>query len=131
MITISGTLSKGWMAKTLGVVFDRDYYFDPYRRHTVDCRCNGYAAEQFPGMRLFFSESNLGQIDYWDRDQIQVGGIQPNMILGVLLGADFVAHDSYDAEMRRFGRFKAIPKIDFGPSRRFSGTFRVVPLSME
>jgi hypothetical protein len=99
MITISGTLSKGWMAKTLGVVFDRDYYFDPYRRHTVDCRCNEYAAEQFPGMRLFFSESNLGQIDYWDKDQILVGGIQPNMILGMLLGADFMAHNSYDADI--------------------------------
>jgi len=90
MITISGTLSKGWMAKALGVVFDRDYYFEPSKRYAVDCQCNEYAAEQFPGMRLFYSESNLGQIDYWDKSQIQIGGIQPNMILGMLLGADFV-----------------------------------------
>jgi len=99
MITISGTLSKGWMAKTLGVVFDHDYYFVPNRRYAVDCQCNEYAAEQFPGMRLFYSESNLGQIDYWDKGQIQVGGIQPNMILGMLLGADFIPHDSYDADI--------------------------------
>jgi hypothetical protein len=99
MITISGTLSKGWIAKALGVRFNRDYYFDPDRRYTVDCECNEYAAAQFPSMRLFYSESNLGQIDYWDNNQIQIGGIQPNMILGMLLGADFVPHDRYDADI--------------------------------
>jgi hypothetical protein len=99
MITISGTLSKGLMAKVLGVTFDRDYYFSPDRRYAVDCLCNEYAAEQFPDMRLFYSESNLGQIDYWDKNQIQIGGIQPNMILGMLLGADFVPQDSRDADI--------------------------------
>ncbi len=99
MISISGTLSKAWMAKSLGVAFDRDYYFDPAKRYAIDCRCNEYAAEQFPGMRLFYSESNLGQIDYWDKSQIQIGGIQPNMILGTLLGADFVPQDDKDADI--------------------------------
>lgn len=99
MITISGTLSKGWMAKALGIKFDRDYYFDPQRRYAIDCRCNEYAAEQFPGMRLFYCESNLGQIDYWDKNQIQIGGIQPNMILGMLLGADFIPQDTCDADI--------------------------------
>jgi hypothetical protein len=99
MITISGTLSKGWMAKASGVRFDRDYYFDPDRRYAIDCKCNEYVAAQFPGMRLFYSESNLGQFDYWDKSQIQIGGIQPNMILGMLLGADFIPHDSYDSDI--------------------------------
>jgi hypothetical protein len=99
MINISGTLSKGRMAKALGVRFDRDYYFDPDKRYAVDCKCNEYASAQFPGMRLFYSESNLGQIDYWSKNLIQIGGIQPNMILGMLLGADFVPHDSYDADI--------------------------------
>jgi hypothetical protein len=99
MMTISGTLSKGWMARALGIKFDRDYYFDPDKRYAIDCKCNGYAATEFPGMRLFYSESNLGQIDYWDKSQIQIGGIQPNMILGMLLGADFVPNDSYDADI--------------------------------
>ncbi|MBN2314057.1 MAG: hypothetical protein JXM79_09015 [Sedimentisphaerales bacterium] len=99
MITISGTLSKGWMAKALGVKFDRDYYFDPQRRYVIDCQCNEYAAAKFPDMRLFYSESNLGQIDYWDNSQILIGGIQPNMILGMLLGADLVPQDSCDADI--------------------------------
>ncbi len=99
MITISGTLSKAWMAEALGVAFDRDYYFDPQRRHAVDCQCNDYATERFADMRLFYSESNLGQIDHWDRNQILIGGIQPNMILGMLLGADFLPDDGHDADV--------------------------------
>jgi len=99
MIDISGTLSKAWMAESLGVRFDRDYYFDPGKRHAVDCKCNEYGAERFGGMRLFYSESNLGRIDYWDKSLVLVGGIQPNMILGMLLGADFVAQDDKDADI--------------------------------
>ena len=99
MIRISGTLSKAWLAKAIGVRFDRDYYFDPGKRHAIDCRCNEYAAKHFPGMRLYYSESNLGQIDCWDKTQIQIGGIQPNMILGMLLGADFVPQDDKDADI--------------------------------
>lgn len=87
------------MAENLGVAFDRDYYFDPQRRYAIDSQCNEYAAERFAGMRLFYSESNLGQFDYWDKDQIQIGGIQPNMILGMLLGADFIPQDDKDADI--------------------------------
>ena len=98
-ITISGTLSKGWMARAIGVAFGRDYYFDPEKRYDIDCRCNEYAAQQFPRMRVFYSESNLGQIDYWGKNQVQIGGIQPNMILGMLLGADFIPNDRGDADI--------------------------------
>jgi hypothetical protein len=98
-ISISGTLSKAWLAKALGVTFDRDYYFDTDKRYSVDSRCNEYAAEKFPDMRIFYSESNLGQIDYWDKGHIQIGGIQPNMILGMLLGSDFIPRDTSDADI--------------------------------
>jgi len=99
MITITGTLSKAWMNRALGVTFDRDYYFDPAKRYAVDCQCNEYAAATFPGMAVFYSESNLGRIDYWDKNQVLIGGIQPNMILGMLLGADFVPADDRDADI--------------------------------
>jgi hypothetical protein len=99
MITITGTLSKGWMSRALGVAFDHTYYFDPRRRHALDCLCNEYAAKAFPGLALFYSEANLGRLAYWSPDQVQVGGIQPNMILGMLLGADFVPADDRDADI--------------------------------
>jgi hypothetical protein len=50
-------------------------------------------------MGLFCSESNLGQIAYWDKAQVLVGGIQPNLILGMLVGAEFVAGDDKDADI--------------------------------
>lgn len=99
MITISGTLSKAWMARALDVSFDRDYYFDPDKRCAVDSLCNEYASEHFGDMRPFYSESNLGQLNYWDKNQIQIGGIQPNMILGMLLGADFIPQNDKDADI--------------------------------
>jgi len=99
MINISGTISKAWMAEALGVMFDREYYLNPDIRYLVDSLCNEYALEHFPDMRLFYSESNLGQIDYWNDKQIQIGGIQPNMILGMLLGAEFIPHDDKDADI--------------------------------
>jgi len=87
------------MHRALGVAFDRDYYFDPARRHTIDRLCNQYAAETFPGMTLFYSESNLGRMHYWAPDQVQIGGIQPNMILGMLLGAEFRPCEDRDADI--------------------------------
>lgn len=70
MITLSGTVSKAWMHLALGVAFDHDYYFDPDRRHAIDCQCNEYAAAAFAGLRLFYSESNLGRQRYWDPGQV-------------------------------------------------------------
>jgi Uroporphyrinogen decarboxylase (URO-D) len=99
MITLSGTLSKAWMHQALGVAFDRDYYFDPAKRHAIDDQCNAYATREFPGMGLFYSEANLGRLRYWDNSQVLIGGIQPNMILGLLLGADFVPADDRDADI--------------------------------
>ncbi|MHC4740725.1 MAG: hypothetical protein ACYS8Z_02370 [Planctomycetota bacterium] len=102
------------MAEAIGVCFNRDYYFDPVKRHEIDCKCNEYAEKQFAGMRLFYSESNLGRLDYWDNSQVLIGGIQPNMILGMLLGADFVPQDDKDADITprcRAGRnFSELPK---------------------
>lgn len=99
MISVSGTLSKGWMNRAIGVVFDREYYFDVARRYAVDSACNEYALDTFGEMGLFYSESNLGQIAYWDEAQVLIGGIQPNLILGMLVGAEFVAGEDKDADI--------------------------------
>lgn len=99
MITLSGTISKAWMHRALGVAFDYSYYFEPDRRHAIDCQCNEYAADAFAGLRMFYSESNLGRQRYWDPGQVQIGGIQPNMILGMLLGAEFLPADDRDADI--------------------------------
>jgi hypothetical protein len=112
MIAISGTVSKAYLAKALGATFNRAYYMDSQQRYAVDSQCHEYIASHFPDMRLFYSESNLGQIDYWDQNQILVGGIQPNLILGMFLGADFIPQDNFDADITP-GCFLGKNPVDF------------------
>ncbi len=102
MVSISGTVSKGWLAKELNVAFDRDYYFDPDRRYEIDSRCNEYVLKKFSDIEIFYSESNAGRLAYWSKEQAIVGGIQPNMILGMLLGADFVPNKNADADISSY-----------------------------
>jgi hypothetical protein len=98
-ITLSGSLSKGWMAKQLNVTFDRDYYFDLDKRYEIDRQCNEYASSELADLDIFYTESNLGRFEHFSDTHILVGGIQPNMLLGMLIGADFVANDSMDADI--------------------------------
>lgn len=87
------------MSKQLGVKFDRHYYFDIKQRIETDRRCNTYAATELSDLDIFYTESNLGQYEFFSNDQVLVGGIQPNMILGMLVGADFIPNDSMDADI--------------------------------
>lgn len=99
MVPFIGTLSKGWLAKHNHIVFDRDYYFNPIKRYETDKVCSEVAAKELADLDIFYSESNLGQPDYISADQVLVGGIQPNMILGMLIGAAFHPNDSMDADI--------------------------------
>ncbi len=98
-ISLTGSLSKGWMNRALDVAFDRQYYFDLQKRLEIDRRCNAYAGTELADLNIFYTESNLGEYAYFSDDQILVGGIQPNMILGMLIGAEFIPNDSMDADI--------------------------------
>jgi len=98
-ISLVGSLSKSWMARALDVAFDREYYFDLRKRLEIDRRCNEYARGDLADLNIFYTESNLGEYAYFSDDQILVGGIQPNMILGMLIGAEFIPNDSMDADI--------------------------------
>jgi hypothetical protein len=99
MVSIKGSLSKGWLARELHIGFDRDYYFDLDKRYEIDKACNEYALNDLSELSVFYTESNLGRIEFFAENQILVGGIQPNMILGMLLGAEFQANVSADADI--------------------------------
>jgi hypothetical protein len=99
MIRIAGSVAKSWLARELGVEFDRQYYFDPRLRHTIDRHCNEHVAGLLGDLEVFYTESNLGRKDWYDIDQVLVGGIQPNMIVGMLLGADFIPTPRADADI--------------------------------
>jgi hypothetical protein len=87
------------MAKQIDEKFDRDYYFDLNKRLDIDRRCNEYAAAELSDLDIFYTESNLGQFEYFNDAQVLVGGIQPNLILGMLAGADFIPNNSMDADI--------------------------------
>lgn len=99
MIRVAGSVSKSWLAHRLGVAFDRDYYFDTRKRHQIDAACNEYIAENLGDLNVFYTESNLGRWPWYAPDQVLVGGIQPNMIIGMLLGADFLPVADADADI--------------------------------
>lgn len=99
MIRMAGSVSKGWLARELGVAFDRDYYFDLERRHATDVRCNEYVTETLGDINVIYTESNLGRRQWYDPRHVLVGGIQPNMIVGMLLGAEFIPSPHADADI--------------------------------
>ena len=50
-------------------------------------------------LNVFYTESNLGRRESYSLDQVLIGGIQPNMILGMLLGAEFLPTLDADADI--------------------------------
>ena len=54
-ISLAGSLSKGWMARTLDVVFDREYYSDLQKRFEIDRRCNEYARSELADLELYWN----------------------------------------------------------------------------
>ena len=98
-VKLAGTVSKAWLAQHMDVSFDRDYYFNLDKRAATDRACNAFVRERFPDLDLFYSESNLGRSAFWSDDMVLVGGIQPNMLLGMILGAEFFPQDDKDADI--------------------------------
>lgn len=99
MATIEATASKAWLHEQMGAVFDKGYYFDPDRRFEVDRACDAYLRETLPELGLVCGESNLTRPAYADEARVLIGGIQPNMLLGMLLGAEFIPQDGMDADI--------------------------------
>ncbi len=99
MISMAGSVSKGWLAREMNISFDREYYFDVRKRHATDVACNAYVARVLSDLDVFYTESNLGRRLWHSSRQVLVGGIQPNMIVGMLVGADFLPRPDADADI--------------------------------
>lgn len=99
MIKIQGSVSKGWLNQEAGFKFDERYYFDPEYRWDLDHRIDRYLDERFPDYPLYNMESNLGQMEYTREKQLLVGGIQPNLIVGLAAGAKFFCDVDKDSDI--------------------------------
>jgi hypothetical protein len=96
---LEASVSKAFLAQALGVAFDRSYYFDAFLRRAIDARCHQYVAEHLSDLNVLYTESNLGRKAYFSPDQVLIGGIQPNLLLGLLLGAEFIPAERGDADI--------------------------------
>ncbi len=99
MITIQGSVSKGWLHKEDSFSFQDKYYFDPLFRWNQDRAADLFVANKFPDLPIYNMESNLVQAEYFDSNQILIGGIQPNMLLGMAVGAKLICFDDKDPDI--------------------------------
>ena len=99
MITIEASVSKGWLHKNGGFIFDNQYYLDPVHRWEQDGIINKFVREKFPRYAIYNMEANLLQAKHVKDNHVLVGAIQPNMILATLLGAKFSFYEDTDADV--------------------------------
>jgi hypothetical protein len=99
MITIEASVSKGWLYKNGGFVFDDEYYLDPIHRWEQDSIINRFVSEKFSHYAIYNMEANLLQAKYMRDNHVLVGAIQPNMILSTILGAQFSFFKDKDADV--------------------------------
>ncbi len=115
MISIQASVSKGWLHREKGIEYSREYYFDPVYRRECDREIAAFLEERFPDYRIHNLESNLVSLEHYSPELLYVGGIQPNLILGMLLGADFIPYPDQDADISETP-LKDLEKIEELPS---------------
>jgi hypothetical protein len=122
MIKIQASVSKGWLHKHGGFDFNQKYYLDPYYRMLYDRKCHEFIKQKFPEYPLYNMEDNLVQAEYVVPDMIQVGAIQPNMIISVALGAEFQFASDKDSDVKGF------PLKDIKDTRELPSVEKVLQL---
>ena len=96
MIPFQVSISKGWLHDFGGFSFTESYYFDPYHRRKADLLIDQYLLDTFKDLPIYNFESNLVQKDHVRPNFLRIGAIQPNLILGKILGANFIFHEAAD-----------------------------------
>jgi hypothetical protein len=99
MISIEASVSKGWLHKNGGFIFDNSYYMDPVHRWEQDGIIHKFVREKFPDYAIYNMEANLLQAKHVRDNHVLIGAIQPNMILATLLGAKFSFYEDKDADV--------------------------------
>jgi hypothetical protein len=111
-ISILTSVSKGWLHQESGFNFDECYYLDPLYRQTQDRKIDLFLQGCFPDYAIYNLESNLVQPAFWKPDYFYVGGIQPNLIVGACLGADFVYYPDKDMDLTNANLLSGLQSVD-------------------
>jgi hypothetical protein len=116
MITIQASVSKGWLNKLAGFKFTEEYYFDPLFRLQQDHQMDAFIKEKFPHYPIYNMEDNLMQAEYVSSKQLLIGGLQPNLILGSILGGNLLFFEDKDCDiegkpLEHLQKFEDLPKL--------------------
>lgn len=116
MISYQASVSKGWLHKNGGFEFNSQYYLDPLYRLEQDKKMNCFVRDTFDKYPVYNMEANLMQAGFVNDNQVLIGGIQPNLILGLILGADFVFYPDKDMDvsgnpLKNISNRKELPEI--------------------
>jgi len=98
-VTALGSISKGVLSAEGGFVFDERYFLDPDYRWEQDKRIARFVEDRYAPIPLYYFEGNLVQPEYLPIPFRLVGGLQPNMILGAAVGANWMFFDHQDADI--------------------------------
>jgi hypothetical protein len=101
MISTQISISKGWLHELGGFKFTEAYYWDPTYRATLDHKIDEYLVDTFKDLPVHNFESNLVQKEYVTPNMVRIGAIQPNLILGALLGANLIFPEDADSDIDR------------------------------
>ncbi len=99
MVRFQASISKGWLHAEGGFSFGESYYLDPLSRRQQDREIHQWIKNRFPYIPIYNMEDNLVQAEFVGENQVLVGGIQPNLILGVLLGSEIMYFNDRDADL--------------------------------
>jgi len=98
-ISALGSVSFAWLHAHAGFSFEESYFLDPAVRFRQDAAINSFLDERFPNDPVYNFEAGLVQAEGRTRPVMLVGGLQPNLILGAALGAQFVFYGDKDPDI--------------------------------
>lgn len=98
-VSLLASVSKGWLNAEGGFRFGERYYLDPLYRRAQDQAVEEFLLRRFPEYAIHNLESNLVQVNHRHPQQVLVGGIQPNLIQGVCLGAHLAYYEDKDIDI--------------------------------
>ena len=98
-ISAEGSVSVGVLHSEGGFVFDEKYFFDPEYRWQQDLQIAQWCEEKYSPYPIYNAEAQLVQLEHQPLPYRQVGGLQPNLILGAALGADLILPGNLDPDI--------------------------------
>jgi uroporphyrinogen-III decarboxylase len=94
-----GSVSFGWLSEYGHFAFDEPFFMNPLVRLERERKMHALVAERFPDEPIYNLEAHLVQIEGRQKPVVLVGGLQPNLILGATVGAEFVFYEGKDPDI--------------------------------